>query len=211
MVIDGENGGVNRRGKRLREEEDSEEDSEISTEEQEVDSQSDTSVEVISERGRVGHDIDEDDEDDYRYLMEPLNEAKEEEVGELKNSSEETTDVEIRPRNVTGLSEMEPIDLEAEIEEQQAVEEILDEPEISRVGKIYKPVRDYQCPICFEPPENACIAPCGHIFCVSCLFRMVNNSKAQRKIGLCALCRKEVQFRQVKIVILRKKRVHKAS
>lgn len=211
MVVEDERGVVSRGGKRLREEEDSElttDISEVEQDQEEIDSQSDSSVRVISERGRVI----EDDDDDYDYLIEALNEAKEDEP---KHSSEETTDVEskgstsLKPKSLLGQSEMEPIDLEAEVEEQQAVEEITDEPEPSSVTKVYKAARDYQCPICLEPPENACIAPCGHIFCVTCLFRMVNNSKGQRKIGLCALCRKEIQFRQVKVVILRKKRVKK--
>ncbi|QLL31582.1 hypothetical protein HG536_0B04460 [Torulaspora globosa] len=222
MVIDDERGVINRGEKRLREEDDSELTTDISQVEEdqdEIDSQSDGSVRVISERGRVVGDVGEDDDDDYDYLMQALNEAKEEqEVGDSKRSSEETTDVEskgssaLKPRTMGGQSsEMEPIDLEAEIEEQQAVEEITDEPEPSSATKVYKAVRDYQCPICLEPPENASIAPCGHIFCVACLFRMVNNSRGQRKTGLCALCRKEIQFRQVKIVILRKKRVRKGS
>ena len=35
------------------------------------------------------------------------------------------------------------------------------------------PLSDYTCPICFSPPTNATITPCGHICCGSCLFAAV--------------------------------------
>lgn len=189
-----------------------------------VESDSDSSLKVISECGFMDGPVseeNEDDDEDDDYLFRALNEAGEEdemETSALRESSEETTDVEGRgpvvfktEKGVKRAPAMEPIDLEAEIEEQQAVEEVADQCELSVQPKVYKAVKDYKCPICFEPPENASIASCGHIFCVSCLFQMVNHSRNQKKSGVCALCRKEIQFRQVKIVILRKKRVKKGS
>lgn len=200
MVIGDERGFEDRRRKRLREEID--DDSELSTDISNVDSDSDSSVKVISEHGtgidpRIGADCDDDD-DDEDYLIQALEDAN--------NDNDEATGVDSKKPVA-----MEPIDLEAEIEEQQAVEEIIDEPEPETHTKVYKSMKEYKCPICLEPPKNASIAPCGHIFCLDCLFQMVNHSRGQRKTGLCALCRKEIQFRQVKIVILRKKRVRKGS
>ncbi|EDO18038.1 hypothetical protein Kpol_1045p24 [Vanderwaltozyma polyspora DSM 70294] len=121
----------------------------------------------------------------------------------------------------------ETIDLESEIREQQVVEvpeEVLlqdiDENEIDDSGETLeyrkkrrlsppeiKPATDYRCPICFDPPETAMIAPCGHIYCNRCLFPMVNSSRVGKKQGVCALCRKGISFRDVRLVILKKKRV----
>ena len=75
----------------------------------------------------------------------------------------------------------------------------------------FKAARDYRCPICFDPPDTALITPCGHIFCCDCLFQMVNSSRTQRRSGHCALCRKDVPLRNVRMVILRKKRVKKET
>ena len=75
----------------------------------------------------------------------------------------------------------------------------------------FKAARDYRCPICFDPPDTALITPCGHIFCCDCLFQMVNSSRTQRHSGHCALCRKDVPLRSVRMVILRKKRVKKET
>lgn len=35
---------------------------------------------------------------------------------------------------------------------------------------------EYTCPICFTPPTNATIAPCGHICCGACLFTAVKTT-----------------------------------
>lgn len=36
-----------------------------------------------------------------------------------------------------------------------------------------EPLSEYTCPICFFPPSNATLTPCGHVFCGSCLFTTV--------------------------------------
>ncbi|KAF8965799.1 hypothetical protein BDZ97DRAFT_1658658, partial [Flammula alnicola] len=35
------------------------------------------------------------------------------------------------------------------------------------------PLSSYTCPICFSPPTNATLTPCGHICCGACLFAAV--------------------------------------
>lgn len=35
---------------------------------------------------------------------------------------------------------------------------------------------EYTCPICFSPPTNATLIPCGHVCCGSCLFMAVKSS-----------------------------------
>ena len=35
---------------------------------------------------------------------------------------------------------------------------------------------NYSCPICFSPPTNATLTPCGHICCGSCLFVAVKTT-----------------------------------
>ncbi|CCK69448.1 SUMO-targeted ubiquitin ligase complex subunit SLX8 KNAG_0C03410 [Huiozyma naganishii CBS 8797] len=122
------------------------------------------------------------------------------------------------------------IDLDAEA--QQQVVEIPDEDEDARnkdgdVGnddvtrelretqqnqkppQSYKPLREYKCPICFDPPDVAMAAPCGHVFCCECLFNMVNNSRNRGNFGLCALCRSKVDFKRCKMIIVRKNKVSK--
>jgi hypothetical protein len=34
----------------------------------------------------------------------------------------------------------------------------------------------YSCPICFSPPTNATLTPCGHICCGLCLFMAVKTT-----------------------------------
>lgn len=107
-----------------------------------------------------------------------------------------------------------PLDV-ASNEEQ--VVEISDDEEEDRTAKQsiaerkpasqYKPVRDYRCPICFDPPDTAIMTMCGHVFCCACLFQMVNSSRTHRKNGQCALCRSDVKLRDLRMLILRKKRV----
>jgi hypothetical protein len=35
---------------------------------------------------------------------------------------------------------------------------------------------EYNCPICFSPPTNATLTPCGHVLCGSCLFIAVKSA-----------------------------------
>ena len=37
----------------------------------------------------------------------------------------------------------------------------------------HEPLSAYICPICFSPPTNATLTPCGHICCGECLFNAV--------------------------------------
>ncbi|THU98386.1 hypothetical protein K435DRAFT_661053, partial [Dendrothele bispora CBS 962.96] len=39
----------------------------------------------------------------------------------------------------------------------------------------------YTCPICFSPPTNATLTPCGHVCCGACLFSAVKS--AVRRAG----------------------------
>lgn len=39
-----------------------------------------------------------------------------------------------------------------------------------------EPLSAYPCPICFSPPTNATLTPCGHICCGECLFTAVKTT-----------------------------------
>ena len=39
-----------------------------------------------------------------------------------------------------------------------------------------EPLSEYTCPICFFPPTNATLTPCGHICCGACLFTAVKTT-----------------------------------
>ena len=39
-----------------------------------------------------------------------------------------------------------------------------------------EPLSTYTCPICFSPPTNATLTPCGHICCGQCLFTAVKST-----------------------------------
>lgn len=39
-----------------------------------------------------------------------------------------------------------------------------------------EPLSAYTCPICFSPPTNATLTPCGHICCGACLFAAVKSA-----------------------------------
>lgn len=41
---------------------------------------------------------------------------------------------------------------------------------------------EFTCPICFGPPLNACLTPCGHVMCGGCLFPAV-KANLKRAIG----------------------------
>ncbi|KAK1227077.1 hypothetical protein PQX77_009910 [Marasmius sp. AFHP31] len=55
---------------------------------------------------------------------------------------------------------------------------------------------DYTCPICFSPPTNATLTPCGHICCGPCLFAAVKSSMKRAQMAgpedagaRCPVCR----------------------
>ncbi|CAL9735700.1 E3 ubiquitin-protein ligase complex SLX5-Slx8p subunit Slx8p [Monosporozyma servazzii] len=115
---------------------------------------------------------------------------------------------------ITQHQDIPTIDLDAE--EQQVVEILDDEEDDFELKKSkkspesYKPVREYKCPICFESPDMAMITECGHVFCLDCLFQMVNNSNPNRNsdnsnIGLCALCRSKVDLKKITLLKMKKK------
>lgn len=108
--------------------------------------------------------------------------------------------------------------IDLDVEEQQVVEILDDEEDDLELKKSrkppesYKPIREYKCPICFEPPERALITQCGHVFCCDCLFQMVNNSNPSRNLqnsylGLCALCRSKVDLRTVVLLRMKRKQI----
>ncbi|GCE97167.1 hypothetical protein ZYGM_004188 [Zygosaccharomyces mellis] len=156
----------------------------------ESESETDVSFEVVGER-----DAFEDAPSEEVDLMKVLNEVDDEAQGEGKKEK------------IT-----ETIDLEDEAAEQQVRDVPQEENEAQTPPKPpeNKAVREYHCPICFDPPDTAVMTPCGHIFCVACLFQMVNSSRTHRKSGNCALCRSEVKLRDIRLVILRKQRVKKS-
>ena len=58
------------------------------------------------------------------------------------------------------------------------------EPEIERDPEPeHEPLSAYTCPICFFPPTNATLTPCGHICCGSCLFTAVKTTM-QRGVAM---------------------------
>jgi len=46
-------------------------------------------------------------------------------------------------------------------------------PSASNAASPREPLAAYTCPICFFPPTNATLTPCGHICCGPCLFTAV--------------------------------------
>ncbi|KAG1842493.1 hypothetical protein DFJ58DRAFT_806045 [Suillus subalutaceus] len=63
-----------------------------------------------------------------------------------------------------------------------------------------EPLSAYTCPICFSPPTNATLTPCGHICCGACLFAAVKSTvKRNMVIAMdrapvprCPVCRAEI-------------------
>ncbi|KAJ7226983.1 hypothetical protein GGX14DRAFT_348099 [Mycena pura] len=61
-----------------------------------------------------------------------------------------------------------------------------------------EPLSSYSCPICFFPPTNATLTPCGHVCCGSCLFTAVKTMTQRGAAVLgasearCPVCRAEI-------------------
>ena len=64
-------------------------------------------------------------------------------------------------------------------------------------------IQEYTCPICFCPPTRACLTPCGHVMCATCLFSAVKAAKqsqirahaartAESRKANCPVCRAEI-------------------
>lgn len=71
-----------------------------------------------------------------------------------------------------------------------APSQLLSEPQILRVSDVSSPVPDgvealgsYTCPICFYPPKNATLTPCGHVCCGKCLWDAVKSGMARGGVG----------------------------
>ncbi|KAF8343293.1 hypothetical protein F5887DRAFT_1062299 [Amanita rubescens] len=63
-----------------------------------------------------------------------------------------------------------------------------------------KTLSEYTCPICFSPPTNATITPCGHICCGACLFTAVKTTlhrgamtySRDPNVARCPVCRAHI-------------------
>ncbi|KAF5359493.1 hypothetical protein D9756_002905 [Leucocoprinus leucothites] len=66
-----------------------------------------------------------------------------------------------------------------------------------------EPLSEYTCPICFFPPSNATLTPCGHVCCGSCLFMAVKTTLqrgasmgmpagAGENVARCPVCRASI-------------------
>jgi len=56
-----------------------------------------------------------------------------------------------------------------------------DSPEITSTPAL-EPLSTYTCPICFSPPTNATLTPCGHICCGQCLFTAVKSTMRRNMV-----------------------------
>ncbi|KAJ7025158.1 hypothetical protein C8F04DRAFT_1046777 [Mycena alexandri] len=63
-----------------------------------------------------------------------------------------------------------------------------------------EPLSAYSCPICFFPPTNATLTPCGHVCCGSCLFTAVKTMtqrgqgamRLEASVARCPVCRAQI-------------------
>lgn len=73
------------------------------------------------------------------------------------------------------------------------------EPSSTPVTSGSTPLSSYTCPICFSPPTNATLTPCGHVCCGACLFTAVKSTlqrgafmgggMGQGNLPRCPVCR----------------------
>lgn len=187
-------------------------DSDISTDISQAGSESDGSIQVLGISRRTPEDEEnyDDNDDDYECILRALNE-NEDQNGANRESRDRSSEASTNVNLVEAISSDDESGKESESVEAIDLETELLSQKRENGGTPHKAVRDYRCPICFDPPENATITRCGHTFCASCLFQMVNSSRTSRKSGQCALCRKDVKLQQVKMVVLKKKRVLKKT
>ncbi|CCE65204.1 hypothetical protein TPHA_0K00700 [Tetrapisispora phaffii CBS 4417] len=166
---------------------------------------SDSSLLVISEK-MCPNDSDEDTDLDLLQVLDEEDDTEESVVP--KRRKIETID----------LEDIEHLQKAIELSDDGYSDEGSDSEELKENRKAnaekvkeHKPVRDYKCPICMDPPTAAVITNCGHIFCNDCLFPMINSSKKNaRSDGICALCRCNVKCKDLRLVILKKKIVPKS-
>jgi len=61
-----------------------------------------------------------------------------------------------------------------------------------------EPLSAYSCPICFFPPTNATLTPCGHVCCGACLFTAVKTMTQrgamlpEASVARCPVCRAQI-------------------
>ncbi|SCW00093.1 LAFE_0B09296g1_1 [Lachancea fermentati] len=171
-----------------------------------------------NDRASEGEDLEYEDDDSFEVVGENSAASVD---GEHDHSKHSTSVIQLDDRSFRAGVDARYTpdansDSDAEARLQQVVEISDEEPADELQEKIVRPsehkrASDYKCPICFDPPEAALVTPCGHVFCTECLFQMVNSSRGYRRAGHCALCRKEVKFKDVRMIIMRKKRVLKNS
>lgn len=53
-------------------------------------------------------------------------------------------------------------------------------------------LRTIQCSICLEMPENISATPCGHLFCYTCIHRVLLNGSVT-----CPICRKKISRQRI--------------
>ena len=54
-------------------------------------------------------------------------------------------------------------------------------------------VNRFLCTLCYENEKDA-IVECGHTYCATCLYRLEEEAKAERKEGKCPDCRRKLTF-----------------
>jgi DNA repair protein RAD5 len=54
-------------------------------------------------------------------------------------------------------------------------------------------VSNMECPVCLDPPDQACLTPCGHLMCRECLF----GSMKYFSCAKCPVCRQKVEMGRV--------------
>lgn len=173
-------------------------------------------------RDNINGDDDNSDNDNDLSLLEDLEQHFNNHVPIIQHHSSEDSEFKNKPSNDTSSLVISPnnqiVDLESEALLQQVIEiqddEDEDETNIKTTIQDNKPVKyksaaQYICPICFDPPYAALVTLCGHVFCTECLFHMINSSRSYKKCGQCALCRKDIKLKDVRMVILKMKRVLK--
>lgn len=49
----------------------------------------------------------------------------------------------------------------------------------------------YECPICFDSPEQTVALACGHCYCFECMFKAFSHSTGKKTSAPCPLCRRQ--------------------
>lgn len=63
------------------------------------------------------------------------------------------------------------------------------------------------CAVCFDSPEETIVLPCGHIYCLDCVFKALSSMKTSTKHGgPCSLCRATTSYKRLIVGIFKKKK-----